>query len=332
MMQNNIQPALANVQEASADVVKKIEDATSNVVNNVADATENITNNLNEFVSPTNLPNADEGFLNSNGIIAKFVFLILVVIVFLFSINLGIYILGYFLQPPNNPYIVNGMIQGTNFMTIPRDPKKPSSVVIKHSNNQKGGMEFTWSIWLNLQNNTNVKNQYSHIFSVGNGTFDSQTGLASVENGPGLYLANVDSSGNQVQMANLHVVMDTMPDGISFSNSADITNCPYNKWFNVMLRMKNTILDVYVNGVITSRLNFTNVPKQNYGDVLVCANGGFLGSLSNLRYYDYALNVFEISSAVYWGPNLSAPKVNQSTTTKNGYNYLSNSWYASKLN
>jgi hypothetical protein len=328
----NIQPAIANIKNASANVANQISEVSNNIANNVASATKTVTDNLQEFSSPQKITSASEEFLNSNGIIAKFVFLILVIIVFLFLMNLGIYLIGYFAQPPNNPYIIDGLIQGTNYVVIPRDPKKPKSVVLKHSNNQKGGMEFSWSFWLNLQNNTNHKSQYSHIFSIGDSNFDSTTGIASVENGPGVYLANVDVSGNQVQSANLHVVMDTIPDGITNNQSVDVTNLPYDKWFNVIIRMKNTVLDIYINGIITSRLNFINVPKQNYSDVVICGNGGFIGSLSNLRYYDYALNVFEIGSVVYSGPRLSAATINQTATTKNGYNYLSNSWYASKLN
>jgi hypothetical protein len=329
--QNAIQPAIENIQQASTDVANKIADFTNNVANNVAETTKEVTNNLKEFASPQNFTNATQSFVNSNSIIAKFVFILLVVIVFLFLLNLGIKLIGYFLRPPNNPYLVNGMISGTNAIVVSRDPKKANSVTLKRSNNQKTGLEFTWSVWLNLQYNTRTNTTYSHIFSVGNNTFDETTGIASVSNGPGLYLANLDGSGNQIQMANLHIVMDTISDGISYNQTTDVSNVPYNKWFNVILRVENSILDVYINGVITSRLNFINVPRQNYEDVLICQNGGFIGSLSNLRYYDYALNVFEIMGVVYGGPNLSAAKNINASSTKGGFNYLSNQWYSSKL-
>lgn len=325
------------IQNATGEVAEQLSNVGQTVINNLSEAGTNVVNNVSESLEQFSLPEptmptASESFLNSNGLIAKFAFLVLVVIVFLILMNLGIYLLGYFLQPRDNPYLVNGMIQGTTFIDIPRDPKKAGSIMLKHSNNQKSGLEFTWSVWLNFDKNTNTQTQYSHIFSVGNNTFDSTSGLATVLNGPGVYVSNLDASGNQTQTANLHVIMDTIPDGTTFSQSTDITNLPYGKWFNVILRMKNTVLDVYINGVITNRLQFINVPKQNYEDVLICANGGFIGSLSNLRYYDYALNVFEINYVLYGGPNTSAAVVNSgNTTTKNGYNYLSNSWYANKL-
>jgi len=329
---DNLQQGMSAVQNATATVTDKIGETTSAIATNVSNATESIGANLKEFSSPAQITNASESFLNSNGIIAKFVFLILVVIVFLFLMNLGITLVGYFLKPPRNPIVVNGMIPGTNFLDISRDPKTQGSIDIKHSNNQNGGMEFTWSVWLNLQKNTNTTTQYSHIFSVGNNTFDPKTGIATVENGPGLYLVNTDASGNPMQNANLHVIMDTMTDGISSSESVEIENLPYDKWFNVVLRMKNNFLDVYVNGVITSRIRFINVPKQNYSNVLVCANGGFIGTLSLLQYYDYALNVFEIGSLLYWGPKMSPPVSKGGSKDSGNYSYLSSQWYSTQLN
>lgn len=332
---NNTATAIGNtLSNVGSSVGTAVKDTTQNIVDGVSSSVSKGVEDVGEamqfkqFSASENFSEATESFLNSNTIVAKFVFVMLVVIVFLFLMNLGIYLLGYFLQPSNNPYIVNGMIQGTNFIKVSRDPKVVNSVVLKHSNNQESGLEFSWSLWLNLKYNTNTKTQYSHIFSVGNNSFDLTTGLATIQNGPGLYLSNLDSSGNQITTANLHLVMDSMPDGSTFSETADISNLPYDKWFNVVIRMKNTVMDIYINGVITHRTNFTNVPRQNYNDVLICANGGFTGALSNLRYYDYALNVFEITSIVYAGPTLNASTINgTSTAVKGGYNYLSNLWY-----
>ena len=92
------------------------------------------------------------------------------------------------------------------------------------------------------------------------------------------------------------------------------------RWFNLAVRMQNKIMDVYVNGVVAKRHVFKNVPKQNYGDIQV---GGFNGNLSDLRYFNAALNVFQINNIAMAGPNLTA--ANSSTDTK--FDYLSSSWY-----
>jgi hypothetical protein len=215
---------------------------------------------------------------------------------------------------------------------------------LEHSNNEKGGIEFTWSIWLNFNHIDNLmKTTYSHIFNVGTNDFNSTTGLVLGSNGPGLYLRNRTETAETVNTANILLVMDTMSSeslptqsagGIvstgTTTSTTEISNLPYNKWFHVAFRMQYNSMDVYVNGTITNRINFDNVPKQNYQDVLLCANGGFAGQMSNLRYYNHALSVFEIMNLVYWGPSLTMATSNRVTSTGN-YNYLSNLWYFNKL-
>ena len=78
----------------------------------------------------------------------------------------------------------------------------------------------------------------------------------------------------------------------------EIKDIPINKWINVVLRCQGRKMDTYVNGTIVHRHDVISVPKQNYGDVWVTANGGFDGELADLRYFDYGLNTTEISAIV----------------------------------
>jgi hypothetical protein len=304
---------------------------------------QQLNNTLNSFSTPSpQTGTTNETFLQSNGIVANFAFLILVLIVFLFLLNLGIYCLNWIMQPSSSPYIVKGMVQGNQYFTVSRNPKSAHYVSLQHSNNRKGGMEFTWSVWLNFNHIDNLMNtDYSHIFSVGTNDFDSITGLARGNNGPGLYLRNLDPSGELVTTANILLVMDIMGEKVqpgtnglmsteTTTSTTEISNVPYNKWFHLAMRMQYNSMDIYINGIISNRINFDNVPKQNYQDILLCANGGFNGQLSNLRYYNYALNVFEITNIVYWGPNTTLAKVGNAVTSSGDYNYLSNIWYLNK--
>jgi hypothetical protein len=84
---------------------------------------------------------------------------------------------------------------------------------------------------------------------------------------------------------------------------------------------------MYINGTLSKRTVLPDVPKQNYADIYVCGNGGFPGALSNLRYYPYALNVFEIGAISWYGPNTSASSLTATLSANNGYTYLSNLWY-----
>jgi hypothetical protein len=95
--------------------------------------------------------------------------------------------------------------------------------------------------------------------------------------------------------------------------------------------MENSVIDVYVNGTVSARLTLSNVPKQNYADILLFQNGGFSGNISNLRYFDKALNVFDINSIIKKGPNMNSSSQQKGISLMSNYDYLSNIWYGSKL-
>lgn len=261
---------------------------------------------------------ATAGFLYSNTIIAKFAFIILVLIVFLFLMDLGISIINYFSKPSISPFIINGMIDGSSQMIITQDPNNMGSKPIYKSNNESEGLEFTWSSWIYINDLNKDSNKYQHIFSKGDGEFDPDTNISTVNNAPGMYISPMTNK--------LHIIMDTV-DKNDTNTVINVDNIPLKKWVHVAIRAMNTKLDVYVNGIIASRLELINTPKQNYGDIYICQNGGFFGKLSALRYHNRALNVFEINKIVSSGPNLTT--IND-TNDLGGFSYLSNYWYASK--
>jgi hypothetical protein len=304
---------------------------------------------FNDFATQ---PNASSEFSYSNTIIAKFAFLLLVIILFMFFINLGINLLAYSTSPGNNPYLIRGIQQGTYPLQIPQNPNSNGSITLMRSNNESSGAEFTWSIWLYIDDLMTPDNKkYQHIFNKGDNIYDSTTGLSKVNNAPGLYLGN----GGDINkpMNTLHVIMDTVgvaidskgvqvsPSGSSSTTAAplsngfmnpspgtiDIVNIPLKKWFHLGIRLENSILDVYINGTINQRQILSNVPKQNYFDVFVCQNGGFQGTISDLRYFNSALNVFQINSIVSEGPSLKTSAQYETNSTLKDYRYLSYLWY-----
>ena len=106
-----------------------------------------------------------------------------------------------------------------------------------------------------------------------------------------------------------------------------ISGVPIGSWFNLAIRLENKVMDVYINGTLTQRHIFTNVPIQNYDDVYVCANGGFKGTVSDLRNFNRALNVFEINNIVSAGPNLTYVGGNKDSASQ-----LSSIWYSKNAN
>ena len=141
-------------------------------------------------------------------------------------------------------------------------------------------------------------------------------GLNFPNNAPGLYLA--PHTNNLIVMMNTYNVIN---------EEVIVPDVPLNKWFNVIIRCRNTTLDVYANGTIVRSINLIGVPKQNYGDVFVGLNGGFDGNVSNLWYYDYALGTAEIQRIVNGGPNTTM--IGSNGMSDKLTNYLSLRWYFS---
>ena len=310
--------------------IQQIPANVATVVNNVSQGISTAVDNTRATVGTTladfsnkGVVNGSSDFLNSNSIVAKFSFVILALLLFFFLLYLGISLIGYFLQPPLNPYIIRGSIDGNNAQTIQQDPKQQTSAVVLRSNNRSTGIEFSWSCWLFIHSN-NETGKYQHIFNKGNVNYGENDGIATVNNAPGLYIKPSTNSE-----CTLYVTMDTL-DTSSKMPSIDITGIPMKKWFNIIIRLKNTALDVYVNGTVAARLLLPSVPKQNYNDVNVAQNNGFQGKLSNLRYYSYALSVFEINQIVAYGPNTSPSAIASVVTNTDPY-YLSSSWFYSKM-
>lgn len=316
------------------DTVKNVGENVSNTFQNIGDS---IKESISGFSDQTQVmvsdsTEASSGFLESNTLFAKFAFVILVVIVFIFLLSLGIMLIQYFTTPSSNPYLVKGMVEGNAGMTIPQDPTKSDHIPILRSNNEKTGLEFTWSSWIYI-NDMNVGDdlqKFQHIYHKGNDSFD-ENGVATVTNGPGLYLKQkVGAIDREPNTASLFVIMDTKTGKTNNAeNSLEVKDIPLKKWVNVIVRMKNTVLEIYINGVVSGRLQFQEVPIQNYYDVHVGKNGGINGKISNLRYYKEALSIFDINNIITAGPDIRS--FNYDMKKMSSYNYLSNLWYTGKL-
>ena len=277
--------------------------------------------NLNDFSSQKYLEGTKE-FLQSNSIVAKFAFLLLVLIIFVMALRLGTSILAWIFSPSPDPILIKGMIDAKHMMRIPQDPSSQGAIPIVRSVNEAEGLEFTWSVWVFIEDLTYRQNEYKHIFHKGNDDINLAKvpiGMNQPNNGPGLYIA---PSTN-----NLVVVMNTFNE---INEEVVIEDIPINKWVNVIIRVSDQKrLDVYINGRLTRRYILNSVPKQNYGDVFVSMNGGFSGYTSELRYFSTALGTNEIQRIVSNGPNM---KQIGSDLIDSKPRYLSLRWFFSGSN
>jgi hypothetical protein len=156
-----------------------------------------------------------------------------------------------------------------------------------------------------------------HIFNKGT---EPDSGFN--KNAPGVYaIQGEDANGNGNRTLNLKIKMDTITTG---AEDIILYDLPIQKWFHLAIRLQNKIIDIYVNGTITTRIPLSEVPNQNYGDIYL-GYGGLGGNISNLRYFDRALSVFQISNIVMSGPDLTNPDENVKVGRAD---YLSNNWYS----
>ena len=308
------------------DFTNTLQDGYSNVAESITSTKDAMNDTIGNFSKDAN--NVSSSYLQSNTIVAKFAFLTLIIILFVVFLKLGIWLLSYFTSPGESPFVVKGLVNGGDKIIVSSDPKDANSVPIFRSNNESTGLEFTWSTWLFIDS-IPESNKYHHIFSKGNDEFGPD-GLATVNNGPGLYLTN--HTQENVNLAKLHVVMDSVQSNDP-NVSIEIDNIPIKNWVHVAIRIKNTILDVYVNGTIAGRIVLDHVPKQNYQPVILSGSDKTMsGKISDLRYFNRAIDVFEINAILSNGPNLSSSSLSdESNRGGNYFTYLSNNWYTSKL-
>jgi hypothetical protein len=252
-------------------------------------------------------------FLESNSIIGKMAFLILVLFGFIILLRLGIAVMAWFFNKSSSPHFINGMVDAKQMLIFKQDPSEKNSVTLARSTNERDGVEFTWSVWLYIDDLVYKQGQYRHVFHKGNSEI-GPSGLVEPNNAPGVYIAPNTNA--------LYIIINSYNE---INESIYIDDIPLNKWLNVMIRCQNTVIDVYINGVIAQSLQLKGVPKQNYGDVFTSMNGGFSGYISNLWYFDRALGTSDIDNLAKSGPNMKM--VGSGGMNIKNPDYLSLRWY-----
>jgi hypothetical protein len=254
-------------------------------------------------------------FLKSNSLVAKVAFLLLILVLFIIAMRFGVAAISYILSPSATPHLLKGMIDSTQQKIFPQNPSVKDAKPILRSVNRGDGLEFTWSVWIYVQN-LRPDGQYKHIFHKGNPNIvldGPESGMNFPNNAPGLYLG---PNSNQIT-----VMMNTFDQ---INEKFVVDDIPLNKWVNVIIRVENTTIDIYINGTIVKRHILSGVPKQNYGDVYASMNGGFNGHTSNLWYWDYSLGTSAIQDIVDQGPDMT---MDDSNMKQSDPRYFSLRWF-----
>tara|TARA_B110000902_G_scaffold254463_1_gene318527 strand:- start:32 stop:961 length:930 start_codon:yes stop_codon:yes gene_type:complete len=288
------------------ETVEKISSNISNPLSQMADAASDLVKPKQKGIFAqfrnNKIVSGSTDFLESNSLVAKVVFILLILILFIFLLRSMVVVLHSLFGPDKNPILIDGIINGKKSLVISQDTKLASSKPLLRSDNQDGGIEFTYSTWLLIEDDNFHSfrpGQKKHIFHKGsegiNSTDDSMRGMAYPNNSPGVYLHETENK--------LIIVMNTFE---KIKEEVVVPDIPIHKWINLIIRLENRNLDVYINGTIVARHELSSVPKQNYGNLYVNQGGGFSGLISALRYYNRAITTTEIQDIISSGPNMSS--------------------------
>lgn len=153
------------------------------------------------------------------------------------------------------------------------------------SQNELGGSEYSYTLWLYVNDWSYKPGQWKSIFHKGNST-------SWPNRAPGVW-CHPDQNTIRVYMNTFESPAKTY---------IDIPNIPIQKWFHMTITMSQTKLDVFVNGSLRKSHKFTSIPRQNYGDLYIMQNRGFDGFITKFFYFDYVIPYSEIEGQINEGP------------------------------
>jgi Concanavalin A-like lectin/glucanases superfamily len=223
----------------------------------------------------------------------------------------------------------NTYASGSLSHTAIQDPKSPLAKTVYTSDNQRSGIEFSYSLFCYITSDTfsNGDDKLYHILHKG---YSKSYPLM----GPGLFMKGNSNT--------LRVYMNCYQ---TWNNYADIDNIPIEKWVHIVVSCKGNQLYVYINGNLKTKmaLSGNTPPYQNYGDIYLFSqrtitlsstttpslksgslvfNGAAKGLASRVFYFAYALTYTEIQNLISMGPSPVMEGVTMSITP-----YLTDQWW-----
>lgn len=211
---------------------------------------------------------------------------------------------------------------------ILQNPNANGSQTIHLSDNERSGVEFSYSFYLQVSASA-FRQEYGlmHIFHKG---YSSQFPLLA----PGVYMRSDTNT--------MRVYMNTYK---TWNNYIEIENIPVDKWVHVVIVCKDKALEIFINGNLSKKMSFDGfAPYQNYQDICCFSSrqihlkqaqipsldatgfdvfGNTKGMLSRLVYFNYALCYAEIQKLMAEGPSSKMA----SSMVANVPPYLADTWW-----
>jgi hypothetical protein len=211
----------------------------------------------------------------------------------------------------NRTILVANTINSDKTISIPQNPNASGSNTVSLSSNERTGVEFSYSFYLNVNPSTfQGADQTTGLYHIFHKGYASQFPLMA----PGVYMRSDQNT--------LRIYMNTYK---TWNNYIDVENIPVSKWVHVVIVCKEHALEIYVNGNIAKKMSFDGFsPYQNYQDICCFSNrrvllskskvaslgdsdfnvlGAMKGLMSRLTYFSYGLGYSEIQQLLNQGPS-----------------------------
>jgi hypothetical protein len=282
-------------------------------------------------IGNTSLLRQNNKATENSGIIQQFMFPLIIVILLYLALLFAEIIYKYINRLSINrvELLPKTYIGQNKTITISQNPNKTEQSIIQLSENERTGIEFTYSFYINVDpSGFRDEKGLMHIFHKG---YSSQFPLLA----PGVYIhSNINT---------LRVYMNTFK---TWNNFVDIENMPLNKWVHVAVICKNSALEIFINGNLSKKMSFDSfVAYQNYQDVVCFSQrrialnhsqipstdvdgfqvfGSMKGMLSRLTNFNYALCYAEIQKEMNRGPSSEIDSSNMNDIPP----YLADTWWS----
>ena len=233
-------------------------------------------------------------------------------------------------------------VSGSKMYTAIQNPSNPEAKTVYFSDNQRSGVEFSYSMFLNINSETFASGarELRHILHKG---YSQAYPLM----GPGIFCWGDKNT--------LRVFMNCYN---TWDNWTDIDNIPVDKWFHLVVSCKGNKIYIYINGNLKSKVTLDgNTPAyQNYGNIYAFSsrkivlnkantpsllndreatapgsqfmgltfNGSAKGMISRVFYFSYALTYSEIQNLMKMGPSSN---IIGSSSTSLQAPYLADTWW-----
>jgi hypothetical protein len=223
---------------------------------------------------------------------------------------------------------------GSKMYTAIQNPSSKYAKTIYTSNNQRSGMEFSYSMFVYLASSTFASGQH-YLYHILHKGYSNPYPLL----GPGIFAWG--------DVNTLRVYMNCYN---TWNNYTEVENIPVDRWFHLVVQCKGNTMYIYINGSLKKKfVSPSNTPPyQNFGNVYVfnsripkslsntttqSLNGSSLtwggaagGMISRVIYFGYALSYTEIQSLMSQGPSTTMAGTDMTITP-----YLSDTWWTNSL-